>query len=137
MSPNDPLSELVDALRLGTAKGSIEWAQADSRGSAFIAKRPSGTVTLQGQQGQGLGGLAAGSGTKVRLVVKDAAGKTVEQYDAVDPGPLALAIGGIGAAMGRTAPDSTLVALWWEVREQLTKAMSTMRALAKEFNAPE
>jgi hypothetical protein len=136
MSPADPLSDLVDALQEGTKSKAIQWEQADARGTSFIARRPSGTVTLAGAQG-GIPALGATS-AKVRLVVKDAAGKTVEQYDAIEPTALALAVGGIGAVINRGAtPDSRLVSLWWEVREQLTKAQSTMRKLAKEFKAPE
>ncbi|HWX97210.1 MAG TPA: hypothetical protein VNZ01_10210 [Solirubrobacteraceae bacterium] len=137
MSPGDPLSELVDALQAGTASKAIQWEQADARGSAFIARRPSGTVTLEGQRGRSPVGALAIEPATVRLVVKDATGKTVEQYDAVEQSALALAVGGIGAMMKGATPDSRLVSLWWEVREQLTKAESTMRKLAKEFEAPE
>lgn len=77
------------------------------------------------------------SPAKVTLVVKDAAGKTVERYDAVEPSPLAFAVGGFGGMMAQAPPDSNLIGLWWEVREQLTKAESTMRALADEFKATE
>src|ERR1700722_531369 len=133
---DDPLSDLIDALRQGTGDKSLQWEQADSYGSAFIARRSSGTVTLQGRQpGHGLG---IGTSATVRLVVKDAAGKTIEQYDAVEASPFTLAASGLSAAMmGKASPDARLVALWWDVREQLTKARSTMRALAKEFKASE
>lgn len=133
---DDPLSDLIDALRQGTGDKSIKWEQADSHGSAFIARRSSGTVTLQGRHP--VQGLGIGASATVRLVVKDAAGKTIEQYDAVEASPLTLAASGLGAAMmGKISPDARLVALWWDVREQLTKARSTMRALTKEFKASE
>lgn len=125
---SDPLYELIQALRRGTRDDAIDWEAADANGNDFIARRDSGTVTLRGRR---LGGLLAPE-PAVTLVVKDAVGKTIETYEAAPP-PSAL-IGGVGAALGTFGrPDPDLRALYWDVKEQVTKARSTMNALAKEF----
>lgn len=128
MSPSDPLSELISALRKGTADRSIEWQQADSYGNTFLARRPSGTVTIKGKQAQL---NLVGINISVTLTVKDAEGNTVEKYDAVEPNPV---LGGIASAFAFTnTPDSALRSLYAEVREQVTQAESTMRKLSQEF----
>lgn len=131
--PEDPLSDLIDALTQGTTAKSVQWEQASMQGDAFIARSPSGTVTLQGPGTLGIGAVGI-AGPSVQLTVKDESGKTIERYNAVAPNPLALAASGIAAALaGKTSPDARIVQLWWDVREQQTKARSTMRALTKEF----
>jgi hypothetical protein len=133
MSPSDPLFDLLASLRKGTSDKTIEWQQADSQGDAFIARRPGGTVTLRGTKPTALD-LASAPAVAVTMVVKDAQGATVEKYDAVQTNPL---LGGIVAAMsGASGTDSALRGLYSEVREQVTKAKSTMRRLSKEFERP-
>lgn len=122
----DALSQLVDALIASTVAGEVDWEQADSRGRAFIARRASGTVTLSGAPSQTL----LGPGTTVKLVVKDAAGKTVEEHEAAPPDPLS------GAGLlsgGLRSVNSDVLSLYERVHEQITQAKATMRSLASEF----
>jgi hypothetical protein len=124
----DPLYDLVLALRSGTRDGAVAWETADANGHDFIARRESGTVTLKGRR---MSNLLAGPDPAVTLIVKDAAGKTIETYEAT-PQPSGLAA--LSAAMsGHQSPDEQLRNLYWDVKEQAVKARSTMNALAKEF----
>ncbi len=124
---SDPLYELIQALRRGTRNGAIDWETADAKGNDFIARRDSGTVTLRGRR---LGNPLTPE-PAVTLVVKDAAGKTIENYEAAPQTNSALTLGAAFAAFG--SPDADLRALYWDVKEQAVKARSTMNALAKEF----
>jgi hypothetical protein len=124
---NDPLYELIQALRRGTRDDAIDWETADANGNDFIARRESGTVTLRGRR---LGNPLAPE-PAVTLVVKDAAGKNIETYDAAAPLSGLLGAGASLSTFG--SPDADLRALYWDVKEQVTKARSTMNALAKEF----
>lgn len=117
------IDELVAALIAGTRKGAIRWQTADSRGSAFIAKRKSGTVILQ------RGSALALPGT-VRLTVKDRGGRTVEE---VDSGSSGLSF----ALAGQSPAAAQLESLYESVRQQVTGADSTVRSLTKEFQQGE
>jgi hypothetical protein len=139
MSPkNDPLTDLVAALKQGTASGNISWEQANTAGTAFIAKRPSGTVTLEGSGGPSMMASSGlfGAQLSVKLVVKDPTGKKVEEHNAATPSPLT---GGITASLGMFSGsvDAEVIALYSQVHEQVTKAQATMRTLAGEFTQPE
>jgi hypothetical protein len=127
----DPLNDLVQALHRGTISGAIAWDTADANGNDFIASRESGTVTLRGRR---LSNPLTGPNPAVTLIVKDAAGKTIETYEAV---PEQNALGSIiGAMSSLRSPDADLRRLYWDVKEQAIKARSTMNALAKEFQKP-
>jgi hypothetical protein len=139
MSPkNDPLTHLVAALKQGTVSGHISWEQANTAGTAFIAKRPSGTVTLEGSGGPSMMESSSpfGAQLSVKLAVKDATGKKVEEHNAATPDPLT---GGLTASLGvfRDSVDAEVIALYFQVHEQVTKAKATMRTLAGEFTQPE
>jgi hypothetical protein len=139
MSPkDDPLTDLVAALKQGTANGNISWEQANTAGTAFIAKRPGGTVTLEGSGGPSMMGSRGlfGAQLSVKLVVKDPTGKKVEEHNAATPNPLT---GGLSASLGMVAGsvDVEAIALYSQVHEQVTKAKATMRTLAEEFTQPE
>jgi hypothetical protein len=139
MSPNhDPLTDLVAALKQGTVSGNISWEQVNTAATAFIAKRASGTVTLEGSGGPSMMGSSGllGAQLTVKLVVKDAAGKRVEEHNAATPNPLT---GGISASLGMLSgsADTEVIALYSQVHEQVTRAKATMRTLAGEFARPE
>jgi hypothetical protein len=140
MSPkNDPLTDLVGALKQGTVNGNITWEQANTAGTAFIAKRPGGTVTLEGSGGPSMMGGSGllGAQLSVKLVVKDPTGKKVEEHNAATPDPFTT--GGITASLGMLSGsvDVEVIALYSQVHEQVMKAKATMRTLAGEFAQPE
>jgi hypothetical protein len=129
---NDPRDTLITTLIQGTKAEAIKWEQANAGATAFIARRDSGTVTIRGGVGPlGIGPLASASiwGGSATLVVKDRAGKTVEEIES--PEPL-----GIGAMLASN-PAAELIKLYNLVHEQVTRAELTMRELAREFRKPE
>lgn len=110
------VEELIGALIEGTRAGSVRWTPADVRGDTFIARRSSGTVTLQGDFGQGLTG-------RLRLVVRDRHGQTVDE--------IATSLGG---GVGQSALiDLRLRELASAVQDRLANTDSALRALAAEF----
>jgi hypothetical protein len=129
---SDPRDTLITALLDGTKAEAIKWEQANAGATAFIAKRASGTVTIQGARGQmGIGPIAIGSifGGSARLVVKDRAGKTVEEIESPEPT-------GIGAMLANN-PAAALPTLYDLVHEQVTRAEAIMKDLSKEFQDPD
>jgi hypothetical protein len=140
MTPkNDPLTDLIAALKRGTASGNIRWEQANTAGTAFIAKRPSGTVTLEGSDGPSAMGSSNpfGGQLSVKLVVKDATGKRVEEHNAATPDPLTAGITTSLGVFSGSSVDAEAITLYFQVHEQVTKAKATMRTLAGEFTQPE
>jgi hypothetical protein len=116
----DPIDDLVTALVSGTRQGSISWRQADARGTAYIAKRPSGTVTIQ----RPTSGLAAALAGSVRLVVKNELGETIREF------PSGTFSVGVGSS---TLAASQLSELYNLVETQLSGKDQTVRQLATEF----
>ena len=112
------LNELVQALVDGTRSGSVRWKSADARKRAFIAKRPSGTVTLYG----GSESLPTG---QVRLVVKDRSGNTVDELSTSSFGSV------VDPSTGSVVFE--LQRLYEAVREQVAQSESTVRSLTQEF----
>lgn len=127
MSSADPLAQLVQALLDGTKADTVEWEQADARGRSFIAKGSDGTVTLSGVPTDTI----IGPIVTARLVVKNAAGRTIEEYDTAPP----TATGALTQAMltPHNRIESKVRALFELVKERMTKANATMTRLAKEF----
>lgn len=126
---SDPRNTLIDALLEGTRAETIKWEQANTAATAFIAKRPSGTVTVAGTRAGlvGLGGSLFGAAAK--LVVKDATGKTVEEIEAPSST-------GMGALLSLN-PAAGVSQLYDLVHEQVTRAEATMANLSREFQKPD
>jgi len=127
---SDPRDTLITALLEGTKGGTIKWEQANARGTAFIAKRPSGTVTIQAADGSlgigaTIGSVGSFFGVSAKLVIKDRAGKAVEEIESPDPT-------GIGAMLAHN-PAASLPSLYSLVHEQVTRAEATMKDLSQEF----
>jgi hypothetical protein len=130
---SDPRDTLITALLEGTKGGTIKWEQANARGTAFIAKRPSGTVTIQAAQaadgslgiGATIGSVGSFFGVSAKLVIKDRAGKAVEEIESPDPT-------GIGAMLAHN-PAASLPSLYSLVHERVTRAEATMKDLSQEF----
>jgi hypothetical protein len=125
----DPRNTLIDALLEGTRADTIKWEQANTAATAFIAKRPSGTVTVEGTRS---GLVALGSslfGTAAKLIVKDATGKTVEEIEAPSPTT-------VGALMSLN-PAAAVSKLYDLVHERVTRAEATMANLSREFQKPD
>jgi hypothetical protein len=118
----DPLDDLVLALIAGTRHGTVKWQQADARGNAYIAKRPSGTVTVQ----RGAGGVAAMLGG-TRLVVKNERGETVREY------PSSGFAGKVGSPLITGA--GSLDELYNLAQAQVSGEDQTVRRLADEFRS--
>jgi len=125
----DPIDDLVAALVDGTRTGAIHWHPADSRGRAYIAKRNSGTVTLQEGNGR--------TGNVLRLIVKDRAGNHVGEV--TRPGIATTSALLDAEAAGMPLPSINaqmrLSELYESVRAQAANADSTLRSLASEFRA--
>lgn len=122
----DPVYDLLGAMIAGTKAGTVAWEQGDSRARVFIAKTDDGTVTLTGSPARSLFG---GNTVTVTLAVKNAQGKTIEEYETPPPDPIG-AVVGIGAP---AAIDRRVLELYEVVREQVTEAAATMRRLAAQF----
>jgi hypothetical protein len=127
----DAMDELVVTLLEGTRAGTIRWNTADSRGRAFIAKRPSGTVTLS--RGYGL------VGTGFRLMVRDrsgnAVGEVIGSESAYESAAKAVMDGLARSAGSNAVARANLNALFIAIQAQLANADSTLRSLASEFRS--
>lgn len=129
----DPRDTLITALLDGTEAGTIKWEQANTGATAFIAKRPSGTVTIHGARGSlstepiSIGSLLGGASAK--LIIKNPAGKTLEEIDSPEPAS-------IGVALANN-PAARLPKLYDLVHEQVTRAEATMKGLSQEFREPD
>lgn len=125
----DPRTTLIETLIEGTRSEVIHWEQANNGATAFIAKRPSGTVTVEGTPGGIAGPLSQVLGMGSRLVVKDGKAKTLETIEA----PQGTNLG----AMLTLNPAAKIPTLFNLVHEQVTRAEATMANLTREFKTPE
>jgi hypothetical protein len=117
------LIALLDVLIEQTSRGKIDWEQADARGTAFIAQRPSGTVALEGFR------FATGGSSMpnpITLVVRDRQGLIVRRVDSTG------LMGGLGLSLDLA---QRLVHLHGLVSDQLGAADATVQKLAEEFSA--
>ena len=124
----DSLKQLVEALFDGTQADSVIWEPADSRSRAFIAKGADGTVTIAGIPTDTVIGPIA----TVTLIVKNDAGRTIEQYDT--PAPPAMGALAQAMVMPSNSIESKVRALYEVAKEQSTRAKATMESLANEFS---
>lgn len=109
----DPLDPLVKILVEETKQGRVRWEPADPYGSAYIAKRASGTVAISG-------GLVGGN--YYTLTVRDKTGTVVDETSSMSI--LSSSLLGSGAR---------LETLWKAVEERVRAGSATVQALVNEF----
>lgn len=120
MSVTTPADELVDALVKQTEAGNLSWEPANVLRTAFIAKAPSGTVTIEVGRTEGLG---------AELVARDSQGNVIRRISQMGAsgGAMPSLTGVSASAAAGVAKLATLV----RQRDALTD--TRLSQLAREF----